>query len=403
MVSTIDPITTALPSRRAARALPRDLVGVQLHDIAVPALKHRNLGILEDPRRGQLTACVRVEGGSFALAPTQEQEHRINRWGGLVANIARSNRHVAKVGFVSRTIPSDTNQQLEYFTEAASASTSDTVRRSYLELLQLYQRTADQREVLFFLTAHRPPSARHLPEAMEKLADAVVQVRSMFAQARMRVTHVLDRVDVALALRAGYDPWGRAARLEYAKNVRRSAPERVGDLLELAPSSVSDRWREVQADRGLHRTAWVSQWPSTEVGALFFLPLIVNPHVVRSVAWVAELRDPAAALRDINHQAIDVQSDQQAMARMGQRPTITKRQKWRGVAAREQELGRGHGGVRHAAFVTTSVFGDDPPALERAWSVTEQDAAQTGIRLEVLARRQAQALTLTLPMGRGIR
>jgi hypothetical protein len=374
-----------------------------LHDVVVPALSGRLLGVVEDRRRGQLIACVRVEGGSFALAPTAEQEQRVNRWGALVANIARSNRHVRRVGFISRTIPSDTNPQLDYFAEAGDPAVTDIVRQSYLELLQRYERTADQREVLFFLTTDRPPHPKRLPEALAHLGDDVAHVSTMFARARMKVTDVLDRVDLALAIRAGFDPWGRAARLEYARRVRSDAAERVGDLVELAPSSVSDRWREVQADRGLHRTAWVSQWPTTEVGALFLLPLIVNPHVVRTIAWVAELRDPAAALRDINHQAIDAQSDQLAMARLGQRPTISRRQKWLGVAAREQELGRGHGEVRHAAYVTTSVFGDDLRALDRAWATTEQDAAQSGVRLEVLARRQAQALTHTLPLGRGIR
>lgn len=393
-----------LPSRRAARALPRDLRGVELHDVPAPGLPTRAgmLGVLEDPRRNHLVVVVRVEGGSFALATSHEQEQRINHWGSIVAAIGRSNRAVRRVGFVSRSIPSDANLQRSYFDEAHDPRAPRQVLDSYGELLQRYQRTADQREVLFLLAVDRMDGKRRT-EQMQLLASVMRDVAGMLGRARISVTDALDRVDLALAIRAGFDPWGRAARSEYADRVRVEAPERVGDLLELAPSSMSDRWREVQADRALHRTAWVNQWPSTEVGSLFFLPMVVNPHVVRSIAWVAELSDPGAALRDINRQAIDADADRLTMNRVGQRASVTKRQKWRGIAAREQELGRGHGEVRHTAFVTTSVFGDDVAALEQAWQITEQDAAQTRIGLEVLANRQAQALTMTLPLGRGIR
>ena len=87
----------------------------------------------------------------------------------------------------------------------------------------------------------------------------------------------------------------------------------------------------------------------------------------------------------------------------GQRPTITRRQRWAGIDRRERELGAGHAEVHHAAYVATTVRGNDTRELERAWQVTEQNASAARMRLEVLTRRQAQALTLTLPLGRGLR
>jgi len=391
-----------LPSKAAARALPRDLRGIRLHDVPAADVGGGAVGVLEDPRRGHLVACVRVEGGSFAMAPAREQEQRLNRWGSLVATIAQSSSIIRRVGFVSRSIPSDSNRQLDYFESAGDADAGADVRSSYLELLQRYERTADQREVLVWIACDRP-GGKALDDRLAQLAGEVSRLCGLLNRAQIHVTQVLDRIDVALAIRAAYDPWGRADRLEYANGIREDAPERIGDLLEIAPADVDPRWHELRADRGLHRTAWVKQWPRTEVGALFLMPLVVNPNVVRTVAWVAQLEDPAASLNDINAQAIDARSDQMALGRMQQRPTITRQQKWAGVFARERELGAGHARILHNAYVTTSVFGDDVRALDQAWERTRQNAAASRLQLQVLARRQAQAITLTMPLGRGIR
>lgn len=401
-VETSDPASAgALPSTRASRALPRDLRGVRLHDVTVPELDGQTLGVVEDPRRDQLVAVVRVEGGSFAMAPAAEQEQRLGRWGSLVATVAQSSTLVRRIGFVSRSIPSDSNRQLDYFETASDPDAGADVRRSYLELLERYESTADQREVLVWISTHRP-ARKQLAEHLRNLGAEVAGLCRLLNSAEIRVTQILDRVDLGLAIRASYDPWGRADRAEYARQIRAQAPERVGDLLEIAPADVDPRWHELRADRGLHRTAWVKQWPRTEVGALFLMPLVVNPHVVRSVAWVAQLVDPTAALTDINSQAIDAKSDQVTLARLQQRPTITKEQRWRGVFARERELGAGHAKVLHNAYVTTSVLGDDQRALERAWEKTRANAAAARLQLQVIPRRQDQAITLTMPLGRGI-
>lgn len=390
------------PSARAGRALPRDLRGIRLHDIVVPELDRQPLGVVEDPRRGQLVAAVRVEGGSFAMAPAREQETRVGRWGSLVATIAQSSTIVRRIGFVSRSIPSDSNPQLDYFETAASPDAGPEVRSSYLELLERYEQTADQREVLVWIATDRP-GPRHLASRLEALGAEAARLCGLLNRAQIRVTQVLDRVDLSLAIRATYDPWGRADRAEYARRVRLQAPDRVGDLLEIAPADVDPRWHELRADRGLHRTAWVKQWPRTEVGALFLMPLIVDPSVVRSVAWVAQLEDPTAALNAINSQAIDARTDQMALERMQQRPTITRQKTWAGVFARERELGAGHARILHNAYVTTSVLGDDPRALDRAWDRTRSNAAASHLQLQVLAARQAQAITMTMPLGRGLR
>jgi hypothetical protein len=375
---------------------------VRLHEVPAVGPDAPAIGVVEDPRRGHLVAAARVEGGSFALAPAGEQEHRLDRWGRLVAALAGSSRVICRIGWISRSIPSEVNLQLDYFEEASDPLAGRDLRDSYLELLERYAATADQREVLIWIATERP-DRRLLPERLAQLASELHRVRGLLAGARIRVTGLLDRVDLALSIRAGFDPFNRGALAEFTSRVRRECPDALGDVVEIAPADLEERWREVACDGATHRVAWVKQWPTTDVGALFCMPLIVNPYVVRSVAWVAELVDPGAALRQVSREAIDARSDAQALERFGQRASITRRQRWAGVYRREQELGAGHAEVHHAAYVATTVRGDDPRSLDRAWQVTEQNASAARMRLEVLTRRQAQALTLTLPLGRGLR
>lgn len=395
-----------LPSRRGTRALPRELRGVRLYDVPGIGSDEGATGVLADPRRGQLVACARVRGGSLALAPAASQEDRLKRWGQLVASFANATSPIRRIGWVSRSIPSDSNLQMDYFEEASNPHAPPHVRDSYLELLERYQATADQREVLVWISTDLP-TERDLDERLQLLAGEMRRLRGQLAAARIPVTQILDRVDFGVAIRAGYDPFHRAQLAEYAAGVRRDLGDRIGDMLqiapEIAPGDLQGHWRHVPCDGCLHRVGWVRHWPTADVGALFALPLLVNPFVVRAVSWVAQLVDPYAALRRANEDAIGAAGEAAELARIKQRASITRRQRWDGVLRREQELAAGYAEIHHAAYVSTTVRGDRLQDLEQAWAITETDAAAARMRLQVLARRQRQGLTLTLPIGRGLR
>ena len=74
---------------------------------------------------------------------------------------------VRRVGWVSRSIPSEVNLQLEYFQEASDPRAGPDLRDSYLELLERYAATADQREVLVWIAAARP-ERRLLDERLQR-------------------------------------------------------------------------------------------------------------------------------------------------------------------------------------------------------------------------------------------
>ncbi|MGB0094952.1 MAG: hypothetical protein WBP81_20760, partial [Solirubrobacteraceae bacterium] len=73
------------------------------------------------------------------------------------------------------------------------------------------------------------------------------------------------------------------------------------------------------------------------------------------------------------------------------------------VAAREEELARGHALVQFAGYVTVS----EPEshglaALDSAFGRVQAQALAVGMRLERMHGEQLDALTYTLPLCRGL-
>ncbi|MHB1930060.1 MAG: SCO6880 family protein, partial [Acidimicrobiales bacterium] len=67
---------------------------------------------------------------------------------------------------------------------------------------------------------------------------------------------------------------------------------------------------------------------------------------------------------------------------------------------REAELADGHGELRFSGYVAVSAA--TPEELETTASSVEAVAQQCGLELRRLYGQQAEALTWTLPLGRGV-
>ena len=86
--------------------------------------------------------------------------------------------------------------------------------------------------------------------------------------------------------------------------------------------------------------------------------------------------------------------------RAGFVPSTRRRREADGVVQREVELADGHGEYRFSGYVT--VAGVDRKHLEVACAEVEQAARRAHLELRRLYGRQAEALTWTLPLGRGL-
>jgi hypothetical protein len=132
----------------------------------------------------------------------------------------------------------------------------------------------------------------------------------------------------------------------------------------------------------------------------------MDTRCVRSVAMVMELVGPARAARLAERAATEVATEQTLRGRIGQRTSQRQAQRDSAAEQRELELAHGHAAVRYAAYVTVSVRDTGDSALddlESAVTRVELEAKRAPLRLERMWAQQAEALTYTLPLGRGLR
>ncbi|MDA8062536.1 MAG: hypothetical protein M0T80_08945, partial [Actinomycetota bacterium] len=77
------------------------------------------------------------------------------------------------------------------------------------------------------------------------------------------------------------------------------------------------------------------------------------------------------------------------------------RRRAEGVANREAELADGHAEMRFSGYV--GVSGGTPQEMEDAAAAVEAAGQQCGLELRRIYGRQVEALTWTMPLGRGLR
>jgi hypothetical protein len=110
--------------------------------------------------------------------------------------------------------------------------------------------------------------------------------------------------------------------------------------------------------------------------------------------------DPQRAARQIGSARTADLADEELRRRAGFVPSIRRRKEAEGVLHRESELADGHAEYRFSGYVT--VRGQDRQELESACAEVEQAARRAHLELRRLYGRQEEALTWTLPLGRGL-
>jgi hypothetical protein len=408
----LDPKPAGEPDAR-----PSELADVELLEVAMSRYQGALLGVAKDRSAGTLTATLRVSGRAFALLAPEEREARLEEYGAVLAALARDDSPVRRITWIERTLPADADALGSYLLEAkrSDAPLDDPPDEliSYLQLIGRAGDVAEEHELLFSLQidTRRPWARRAITRmgggdlgALAVLASEVGQLIELLDEAGITVTGLLTRSGLAAAIRSGYDPWGHRQRQRqldlHTETDSGIAPHTV------APTSRDEYWGRLAVDGALHCTLWVAEWPRIDVRALFLQPLLMDTRVTRSVAMVMELVGPARATRRAERAATEAATEQSLRARVGQRTSHRQVQRDQAATQRERELAEGHAAVRYAAYVTVSVPSGGPHAiddLEAAVSRVELEAKRAPLRLERMWGQQAEALTYSLPLGRGLR
>ncbi len=394
---------------------PAELSEIELLEVELSRYENARLGVVKDRRAGTFTATVRVSGHAFSLLDPGDRERALADYGTVLATLARDGTPVRRLAWIERTLPADADALGSYLLEAKrpDASLEDPPDElvSYLQLIGRAGDVAEEHELLFSLQidAKRPAGRRAVRRlgggdlgALAVVAGEIGQLVELLDAAGLSVTGLLTRAGVAAAIRAGCDPWGHRQRQRQLRLTVRSDPGTAEHTA--GPTAREEHWGYVAVDGALHCTLWVAEWPRLDVRALFLQPLLMESGVTRSVAMVMELVGPSRAIRRAELASTNEATEQSLRARIGQRTSSRQHKRDEAAEQREREVAQGHAAVRYAAYVTVSVAQgpDAADELEAAVSRMELEAKRALLRLERMWGQQAEGLTYTLPLARGL-
>ena len=375
--------------------LPRALDGCRL--LAYP-VGEQDLGILEDPRLRALTAVIAVRIRSVGLLPTTEHEARLERWGQVLAALARGGA-IRRLQILQRALPGDSEVLwVHYLSQRINDSELDA---SYASLLDQITQVTQDHEVLLavqvdvrraWARAARDASIRGLGKHEQAQAVLLREIRTLasrFDAADVEVSGLLTARQYADALRHAYDPFARV-------------DARADALPSPALVAADVGWSSLRTDGAWHRTYWIAQWPRLPVGPLFLTPLVLGAHAVHTVSLLVEPVSPMRSRRAVEAAITSDEADEELRHRRGFRTTARKRRQQDATVRREEELASGHEEIRLAGYITVSARTE--VKLDESCERVEQAAQQAYLDLQPLwGEQEAGFVHGALPAGRGLR
>lgn len=356
-------------------------------------------GVVYDSREKTYAATISVGTTSFSLLDHDEQQMKLEAWAEVLGHLCRENSPVGRIQWIERTLPARQDRLLTYLKENGSGMSADApAMRSYLTLLEQAGEVQQQHQLLITMRVDASrrvarKTAAKLGKGHEGYCALLMRELDAFARALGRVAITVDGVlrprHLAEVIRLSYDPF--AARVEGGGGV---APTAAG------PATAESRWDTYEADGTLHTTYWISEWPRVAVGPDFLSPLLIGGGTTRTVGVTIEPVPTAKALDDAEHAVTSEAADEEFRQRKQIRTTMRRRKIQQAVATREEELAAGWAEVRFAGFVTVSARSESE--LDSSCAEIEHAASQSRIVLRRMDGEHGEALTYTMPLGRGL-
>ena len=391
----------------------------ELSDLVVletPLYAHGGIlmGVVKDKRERTYTATVRCSARAFYLLGEEERASLLASYGALLTQFASDDSPVRRIGWYERTTPSGRSELQEYLRDNARAGIADDDPGliATQQLLAAQGQELDH-EVLVSLQISAGRGRRsigHLgggdegalalmAEQVAKLVDELTRIGATHTQpVGARNPAVPNARQLAGIIRDGIDPFTRHEREQAPAGAEQGIPPG-----ELGPQARDVAWSHVRADRSLHVTGHLLEFPRHDVRAQFLQGVLMGQQATRTVALVMHVMGPRKAVRQAERQAEEASAEGWLRNRIGRRTSARDRARAEHVATREEELARGHALVQFAGYVTVTVPETAGiPALDSAFGRVQSQALAVGLRLERMHGEQQEALTYTLPLCRGL-
>jgi hypothetical protein len=337
------------------------------------------IGVVKDAAAGTRSAVLAAEGSGFALLGVEERRDRVASWSRVLASLARDGSGLHRLQWIERCVEQSASRA-----PAAPATELSAEQVSYNELTRDLRSSGFRHELYFVVTIRDP-------RRQSELADL---------HAGTRLIDEVASLDAALR-RAGVQVEGALS------------PERLGDMIAGTfsitgigsasnpwPLSYEVRWESLRTDRTWHASFWIAEWPRSDVGSDFLVPLVTGGIARRTLSVTLAPVAPLRASRDAEHARTSGVADAELRRKHGFAVTARARRDHEAVVQREAELAGGHASYRFSGYLT--VTATDEEQLERSCEALERLAASCQLELRRLYGSQDLGLLATLPAGRGL-
>jgi hypothetical protein len=354
--------------------------------------------MIHDPHAQTLTAIVAVSHPAFVLLDPGEQERRVTTWGRVLATACRSGR-IARLQICERTLPDGGSGLVEWWRRHGRDDESWT-STVYRELIDRAGPAGERHATTISVALDMRAAARQIRTsgggitgAAEVLRQEMTTLTTALRAAELAITGWLTPAEVAVILRAAYDP-AAAASLERHRDIGRS-------LATAGPVAVTETWDRLRSDSAHHAVLWISEWPRSQVYAGFLAPVLLSSGIQRAFSLICTPIRSDQAARDIRKKKTELISDAAQRQKMGQIEDASQTAEYGDVLQQEADLTAGHGVLRYTGLISISAPTVDE--LDTAVAAIEQAAIQASCETRRLVGQQAQAFTVAaLPLCRTV-
>jgi hypothetical protein len=307
--------------------------------------------------------------------------------------------------WVVRTVPDDGNGIRNYLkrAQARDLDQASAVIRSYLELVRLSGPASSEHTTLVVVQL----SSRHAVRAIRAAGGGDQGACAVLAEALEAIAEGLDGVNVGVRrllgvreyqgmLRTAFDP-DALADLNVLANLH---PDREWGSDAPWPYATEERWGYYRtADRAWHRS-FDLVLPMTEVPADWFVPMVLEGDVSRTISMTLKAVSRQEANREVKRSLTSLRAEAERKEQLRQLRTAEDEKRETAADRRMRELADGHGVMVYA--VTVTVTAPDLASLDRSCKSVEAVAGQAYCELRLVEGQQAAAFTWALPLGRGL-
>ena len=373
----------------------------------------RDIAVLHHPQACTYTAVAVVDAAGLGLLDADRAEATVHAWGEVLASLCTEEQPIARIQFVSRTVPETGGALRSWHTahldpaaplasvmanEALLAATSVTCRRQMWLAISLDARRA--------LTAIRAQGGGD-KGAFQVLGQQARALSPQLAGAGIKVTRWLDSPELSEAIRTGFDPHAaamldqrRAETDEWTDRSDLPAVQAGIDPSVAGPAVAESSWSSYRHDGAVSATYSIHSWPISPVYATSLASLLADAAHRRAFSFVIEPLGPRAAQKAVMVERTKREVGIRLRARTGQAVSASEQVALDRAAAQDAEHAHGSGLCRFTGYLTVTV--DEPDELPDACVQAEAGAALVGIELRRMYGAQDTGFAMTLPVGLGL-